>query len=186
MSQGENGELLFMVDFFKELEKAKKHLDNISKEWEPKKKHSKDTSKKTQKKKVVRSEGFDLRKYLTIDEAARLSKLPLDSYSPYLDDEWEGGVYTSSDPKVHTYFQVWFARKNVEEYNPDGIWSYFEEVTPNLQQIKDLGDKAFWSSSNSVLFVRKEQDVLQAVTTSNKGLSLDIMKQLVELILSKL
>jgi hypothetical protein len=170
-----------MVDFFKELEKAAKHLDKIAREWEPKKK-----TKKTPKEQTTSSEGLDLRKYITIDQVANVTKLPIDSYSPYLDDEWEGGVYTSSNPKIHTYFQVWIARKDVDGYNPEGVLSYFKEVTPNLKAVKGFGDEAFWSDSNAVFFVRKGQDVLQAVTTSDRGLSLEIMKRLVEIIMLKL
>ena len=76
-----------------------------------KEKGFKKTPKKTPKEQTTPSEGLDLRKYISIEEVARITKLPIDPYSPYLDDEWEGGVYTSSDPKIHTYFQVWFARK---------------------------------------------------------------------------
>ena len=112
--------------------------------------------------------------------------MPIDKYGPYKDEEWVGGVYTSSNPKIHTYFQVWFARKDVDGYNPNGVLDYFKEVTPDLQPVKGFGDKAFWSDSNTVLFVHKGQDVLQAVTTSDRGLSLGIMKRLVEIILSKL
>ena len=50
-----------MVDFFKELEKAAKHLDKIAKEWEPKNKSPKEQ-------KITPVKGFDLRKYLSIDE----------------------------------------------------------------------------------------------------------------------
>ncbi len=174
-----------MSDFFKEIDKVVKKLDKIAKEWEPKKKPSQKTPKETPKEQTTSTEGLDLRKYITIDEVARITKLPIDTYTPYLDDEWEGGVFTSSNPKIHTYFQVWFARKNVDGYTPDGALSYYLEVTPNLQQIKGIGDKSYWSESNAVLFVRKGQDVLQAVTTSDRGLSFDIMKRLLEIIISK-
>ena len=130
-------------------------------------------------------ESLDLRKYLSIDEVAQITKLPIDDYGPYKDEEWEGGVYTSSNPKIHTYFQVWIARKDVDGYNPEGVLSYFKEVTPNLKAVKGFGDEAYWSDSNSVFFVRKGQDVLQATTTSDKGLTLKVMKRLVDIILSK-
>ena len=171
-----------MVDFFKELEKATKHLDKIAKEWEPKKKPKKE---KPKEQKTTLVKGFDLRKYLSIDEVAQITKLPIDDYGPYKDEEWEGGVYTSSNPKIHTYFQVWVARKDVDGYNPEGVLSYFKEVTPNLKEVKGFGDEAYWSNSNAVFFVRKGQDILQATTTSDRGLSLEIMKKLVEKILSK-
>jgi hypothetical protein len=35
-------------------------------------------------------------------------------------------------------------------------------------------------------FFRKEQDVVQAITTTDNGLSLGIMKQLVEIIISRM
>ena len=69
-----------MVDFFKELEKATKHLDKIAKEWEPKKKPPKEQ-------KTTPVEGLDLRKYISIDKVAQITKLPIDKYSPYKDDE---------------------------------------------------------------------------------------------------
>ena len=47
-----------MVDFFKELEKATKHLDKIAKEWEPKKK-TKKTPKKNKKEQTI-SIGLDI------------------------------------------------------------------------------------------------------------------------------
>ena len=170
-----------MVDFFKELEKATKQLDKISKEWEPEKK----TSKENQKKQTAPSEGRDIRQYLPVDEVARITNLPM-TYTPYKDDTWEGGVYTCSDPKIHTYFQAWFFRKDVDGYDPDGVLSYPKEVTPNLQPVKGIGDEAYWSDSNAVLYVRKGQDVLQATTTSDKGLSFDVMKRLVEKIILKM
>ncbi len=175
-----------MVDFFKELEKATKHLDKIAKEWEPKKKTEKTPKDKPKEQKTTPVEGLDLRKYLSIDEVAQITKLPIDDYSQYEDEDWEGGVYTSSNPKIHTYFQVWFTRKDVDGYNPEGVLSYFKEVTPNLKAVKGFGDEAYWSDSNAVFFVRKGQDVLQAVTTSDRGLSLDIMKRLLEIIISKM
>ena len=173
-----------MVDFFKELEKAAKHLDKISKEWEPKKKKTPKEKQKEQKTTPV--EGFDLRKYLSIDEVAQITKLPIDNYGPYRDEEWVGGVYRSNNPKIHTYFQLWFARKDVDGYNPEGALSYFKEVTPNLKAVKGFGDEAYWSDSNAVFFVRKGQDVLQALTTSDRGLSLEIMKKLLEIIMLNL
>jgi hypothetical protein len=173
-----------MVDFFKELEKAKKHLDEIAKEWEPKK-TKKTPEEKPKEQKSTPMKGFDLRKYLSIEEVAQITDLPIDKYSPYLDEEWKGGVYNSSNPKIHTYFQLWVAEKDVDGYNPDGVLGYFKEVTPNLKAVKGIGDEAYWSDSNAVFFVRKGQDVLQAVTTSDKGLSFEVMKRLVKIILSR-
>ena len=114
-----------MTDFFKELEKAAKHLDKIAKEWEPKKKSPKKTLKKRSEEQTATSEGVDVREYLPVSEVAEITKLQIDTYGHYLDDQWEGGVYTSSNPTVHTYFQVWFARKDEDGYNPEGVLSYF-------------------------------------------------------------
>lgn len=171
-----------MCGFFKELEKAAKQLDQIAKKYEPKKK----TTEKTPKKQPTQSKEGDLGKYITIGEVAQITNLPIDKYSPYMDEEWEGGSYTSSDPKIHTYFQVWFAKKNSDEYNPDGVLDYFKEVTPHLKTIKGIWDEAYWSDSNKVFFVRKGQDVLQASTSSDSVLGFDIMRQLTEIIISKL
>ncbi len=173
--------LFFMTGFFKDLGKAVKKLDKIAKELEPEKK----TSKEIPKEETAPSEGRDLRPILPVAEVVRITNLPIDTYTPYFDDAWEGGVYTSSDPKIHTYFQAWFARKDIDGYNPDGVLSYPKEVMPNLQPIKGIGDEAYWSDINATLLIRKEQDVLQAVTTSDRGLSLKIMQQLVKIIISK-
>jgi len=171
-----------MCAFWKKLGETVKEIEKVAKEWDV----NKEPSKEILEEQTAPSEGRDIRQYLLVDEVARITNLPIDTYTPYKDDTWDGGVYTSSDPKIHTYFQVWFARKDVDGYTPDGVLSYFKEVTPNLQQNKDIGDKAYWSESNAVFFVRKEQDVLQAVTTSDNGLSFGIMKRLVEIILSKM
>jgi hypothetical protein len=172
-----------MCAFWKKIGEAVKEIDKIAKEFEETRESSKELPKKE---KTTPAEGLDLRKYLSIEEVAQITNLPFDDYSQYIDEEWTGGTYISSNPNIHTYFQVWSAQKDVDGYNPEGVLSYFKEVTPNLLSVKGFGDEAYWSGSNAVLFVRKGQDVLQAVTTSEKGLSLEIMKQLVEKILLKM
>ena len=60
-----------------------------------------------------------MRQILTLAEVVRITGLPFNTYNDYKDDTWEGGVYTCSDPKIHTYFQAWFARKDSDGYDAE-------------------------------------------------------------------
>ena len=146
-----------MCGFFEELGKAVKQLDKFAKELDKDKKSSKEIPKEQ----TAPSEGLDLRLILPVAKVASITGLPFKNYNSHLDDTWEGGVYTCSDPKIHTYFQAWFARKDVDGYDPDGVLSYPKEVMPNLQPIKDLGDEAYWSAISGTIIARKKQNVLQ-------------------------
>ena len=171
-----------MCGFFEELGKAAKQLDKFAKEMDEDKKSSKEIPKKQ----TAPPEGLDMRQFLTIAEVARVTGLPFNKYyNSHLDDTWEGGVYSCSDPKIHTHFQAFFARKDVDGYDPDGVLSYPLEVMPNLQPVKGIGDEAYWSDISGTIYVLKDQDVLQASTSGDSGLSLGIMKQLVKIIISK-
>ena len=90
------------------------------------------------------------------------------------------GVYTSSNPKIHTYFQTCFAKKDPESDDASGAWNYLTEMMPNPQPVQRIGEEAFWFDNN--LYVRIGKDVLYA----SGGLSLNIITQLVQLILKKI
>jgi hypothetical protein len=95
--------------------------------------HGARTPQKTTTEQTSPSERLDLRKFLSIEEVARITNLPIDTYNPYLDDSWEGGVYTSSNARIHTYFQAWFARKDVDGYDPYNVLSYYMEIITDLR-----------------------------------------------------
>ena len=164
-----------MCAFWKKLGEAVKEIDKIAKELD----NTRESSKETTVKQTTSSGGLDLREILAVAEVARISDLPIDTYNSYLDDMWEGGIYTSSNPKVHTYFQAWFARKDIDGYDADNGWSYLKEVLPDLQRVQGVGDESYWS--DNAFIARKGQEVLQA----GGGLPLEIMKQLVKLIFDK-
>ena len=172
----------FMCAFWKKLGKAVKEIEKVAKELGA----EKESSQELHEKQTAPSEGRDIRQYLTVDEVARITKLSIDTYTPYLDDTWEGGVYTSSDPKTHTYFQVWFNRKDPDGYNDENVWNYLLETLADLQPVLGIGDEAFWSNSTGALIIRKLHDVLHVVTTSDRGISLGVMKRLVGIIMEKI
>ena len=171
-----------MCGFFKKLgeavDEAVKEIDKYAKDF----KVDKESSQVPPEEQPAPLEGRDMRQYLTLNDVARITKLPFNKYTDFVDDTWEGGVYTCSDPKIHTYFQAWFARKDSDGYDAGGIWNYLTEVMPNLQQVQGIGDEAYWSDITMALIVRLGHDVLQAAG----GLSLDIMQQLVKIIIGKI
>lgn len=171
-----------MCGFFKKLGEAVKEIDKFAKEFDV----DKESSQELTEEQTAPSEGRDIRKLLSIDEVARITGLAINTYNTYLDDTWDGGVYTSRDPKIHTYFQAWFARKDPDGYDAENFLNYTKEILTDLQPVQGIGDEAYWFNSASAFIARKGQDVLQAVTTSDRGLSFGIMKRLVEIIMGKI
>ena len=170
-----------MSDFFRKLRKTIKGIEKIADDFKEEMRESdyEDTKNDNNGDVTSKQSKTDIRGLLSLEDLARITGLPFDVYNDYIDDDWLGGVYTISDPSYHTYFQVWFARKDVDGYRPDGVLDYYKEVMPGLQRVRDIGDEAFWTDSKT-LFVHSGQDVLQASTNSDSDLSLDIIKKLVQ------
>lgn len=162
-----------MSDFFKKLgekvDEAVKEIDKIAKK----------PSKVPPENQTAPSKGCNMGKILPVADVARISKLPFDRVNDHFDDMWEGGVYTCSDPKIHTYFQACFARKDPESDDASGVWNYLSEMMPNPQPVQRIGEEAFWF--DDTLYVRIGQDVLYA----GGGLPLNIITQLAKTILEK-
>jgi hypothetical protein len=173
-----------MSDFFRKLRKTVKEIEKIADDFEEEvgetdiKESKNDYGRDTPRQLSM----IDLRERLGLEELARITGLPFDTYNDYLDEEWVGGVYTMSDPSYHTYFQVWFARKDADGYNPDGVLGYYKEVMPDLHVVDDIGDEAFWVDSKT-LFVHKGEDVIQASTNSDSELNLETIRTLVRKII---
>ena len=162
-----------MSDFFKKLgekvDEAVKEIDKFAKK----------PSRVPPEEQTAPSIGRNMKEILPVADVARVSKLPFDTVNDHLDETWKGAIYTCSDPKIHKYFQAWFARRDPEGYDAGGIWSYLTEVMPNPQPVQGIGDEAYWF--NDGLIVRAGQDVLQAAG----GLPLKIVTQLVKIIFDR-
>ena len=154
----------------KKIDEAAKEIDKIVKE----------PSRKPPEEQKAPSKGRDMKKILPVGDVARISKLPFNTVNDHLDETWVGAVYTCNDPKIHKYFQAWFARRDPEGYDAGGISDYLTEVMPNPKRVQGIGDEAY-VDENGNIFVRWGQEVLQA----SGGLPLDTMKQLVKIIIDK-
>ena len=138
-----------MSDFFSKLRKVVIQIDKFTEELDD----DKESSQEPRKEHPDPSTGIDLRQYLPIDEVALITNLPIDTYNKYMDNDWEGGVYSSSESNTHTYFQAWFARKDTDGYHPNNVWSYLTSIIPNLQKVPGIGEEARTSTDEICQYI---------------------------------
>ena len=173
-----------MCGFFKKLGEAVKEIDKYAKEIDKFAKDfdkDKEDSQEPSEEQTAPESGRNMKEILSLDEVARVTGLPFNNYNDYRDDMWKGGVYTCSDPTIHKHFNAYLVQKDPEGYDVDGTWNYLLEVMENPQPVQGIGDEAYWVTVTKGFFVRWGDNVLQA----SGGLSLNIIKQLVKIIIDK-